>query len=145
MKFPVNVSAQKKCPICGKKGPGTCSPVTPRPEVATITFTVMSQVHGRSYPVFLGSHLMFGWDSGISKNPRSRASLGAAFTAAKKDGRDARVGQIQIEFCSVPCMRRYLNEAVDELESRINKVKPSVRAVKKQDKSVGAPVKKRAP
>jgi len=127
MRFPINVTKQKRCPVCKKPGPGTKSPVTPRPEVASLSFTVMSHVHGRSYPVFLGSHLMLGWDSGLSKHPQSRASLGAAFFVAKKDGKKPDVGQMEIQFCSVRCLRRFLKEAVDELERRIAEVKPVVK------------------
>jgi hypothetical protein len=85
-------------------------------------------VHGRSYPVFLGSELMFAWDSGIAK-PNARASLGASFGVARKDGRDPDVGQMSIQFCSTRCLRQFLQKAVDELERRIAEVKPEVRAI----------------
>lgn len=93
-------------------------------------FSVMSQVHGRSYPVYLGSHLMLGWDSGISKHPRAHASLGAHLFVAKKDGRRPDVGDVEIQFCSTRCMRRFVNEAIDELERRIAKVMPEVKTAK---------------
>jgi hypothetical protein len=54
MRFPVNVTRQTRCPVCKKAGPGTNPPATPRPETATLSFTVHSVAHGRSYPVFLG-------------------------------------------------------------------------------------------
>ena len=37
------------------------------------------------------------------------------------------VGQMEIQFCSVRCLRRFLKEAVDELERRIAEVKPVVK------------------
>ena len=135
MRFPINVLKQNRCPICKKLGPGTKSPVTPRPEVVSLSFNVMSFVHGRSYPVFLGSHLMLGWDSGVCKHPQSRSSLGATFFVAKKDGRTPDVGEMEIQFCSVACMRQFLMDAVDELERRIEKVTPEVDAVKEASKT----------
>jgi hypothetical protein len=130
MRFPVNVTEQKWCPVCKKPGPGTNPPATPRPETASLSFVVQSFVHGRSYPVYLGSDLILGWDSGVTKSPRSRASLGAAFTAAKKDARDANAGRLENQFCSTRCLRRFLEEAVDELERRVAAVGPAVRAAK---------------
>ncbi len=132
MRFPINVSKQNRCPVCKKRGLGTNSPLTPRPEVAAISFLVMSHIHGRSYPVFLGSELMLSWDSGVSKHPQARASLGAAFVIAKKDGGRPDVGQMGIQFCSTRCMRRFLKEAIDELDRRIAAVKPEIRAAKHQ-------------
>jgi hypothetical protein len=90
----------------------------------------MSYVHGRSYPVYLGSHLMHGWDSGVCKHPRARSSLGAAFFAAKKDGKTPAVGEMEIQFCSIRCMRRFFKEAIDELERRVAKVMPAVKKAK---------------
>ena len=129
MRFPINTSKQNRCPVCKKPGPGTKPAVTPRPEVVSLSFSVMSFVHGRSYPVFLGSHWMLGWDSGLLKHPRSRASLGAHLFVAKKDGGTPDVGEMDVQFCSTRCMRRFLNAAVDELDRRIAKVRPAVRGV----------------
>jgi len=131
MRFPVNVTSQKRCPVCKKAGPGTNPPATPRPEVASLLFSVQSFVHGRSYPVYLGSDLILGWDSGVSKSARSRASLGAAFTALKKDARNPGAGQLEIQFCSTRCMRKFLEAAMDELERRIAAIEPEVREAKK--------------
>jgi hypothetical protein len=39
-----------------------------------------------------GADLILGWDSGVVKSPRSRASLAAAFTVAKTDARDTDAG-----------------------------------------------------
>lgn len=131
MRFPINVTKQSRCPVCKKLGPGTKSPVTPRPEVVSLAFTIMSHVHGRSYPVFLGSHLMLSWDSGVSKHPRAKYSPGAAFFVATKDGRTPDVGKFDIQFCSIRCMRRFLKDAVDELERRMAEVKPEVKKAKR--------------
>lgn len=73
---------------------------------------------------------MLSWDSGIAKHPQTRASLGAAFVVAKKDGKRPDVGVMEVQFCSTRCMRRFLKEAVDELDRRIAAVKPEVRATK---------------
>lgn len=137
MRFPLNANKQIRCPVCKKRGPGTKSPVTPRPESVSLGFTVLSFVHGRSYPVFLGSMLMLGWDSGISKHPQSRSSIGAAFTVAEKNGRNPDVGQMELHFCSTRCLRRFLKDAVDELDRRIAAAKPAVRKAKKSRRSVG--------
>jgi hypothetical protein len=130
MRFPLNVSRQNRCPVCKKRGPGTNSPHTPRPEAAALSFIVYSHVHGRSYPVFLGSELMLSWDSGICKHPQARASLGASFVVAKRDGRRPDVGQMEIQFCSTHCLRQFLMEAIDELDHRIAAVEPEVRAAR---------------
>jgi hypothetical protein len=131
MRFPVNVTSQKRCPVCKKAGPGTKPPATPRPEAATLTFVVQSFVHGRSYPVFLGGDLILGWDSGVSRSPRSRASLGAAFIAAKKEARDASAGRLEVTFCSTRCLRQFLMDAVEELERRVAAVEPEVREARR--------------
>ena len=138
MRFPLNTNKQVRCPVCKKPGPGTKSPVTPRPESVALGFTVLSFVHGRSHPVFLGSMLTLGWDSGISKHPQSRSSIGAAFTVARKNGRKPDVGQIELHFCSTRCLRRFLKDAVDELERRIATEKPAMRKAKKSRRSEGA-------
>jgi hypothetical protein len=127
MRFPVDVTSQKRCPVCKKPGPGTKPPATPRPETATLWFVVQSFVHGRSYPVFLGGDLILGWDSGVSKSPRSGSSLGASFSAAKKTARDAAAGQLEVQFYSTRCLRRFLMAAVDELERRVEVIEPEVR------------------
>ncbi len=132
MRFPINVSKQNRCPVCKKRGSGTNFPDTPRPEVAALSFLVMSHMHGRSYPVFLGSSLMLSWDSGISKHAQARTSLGAAFFVAKKEGKRPDVGKMEIQFCSTRCMRRFLKEAIDELDRRIAAVKPEVTATKRK-------------
>ncbi len=130
MRFPIDLTAQVRCPVCKQPGPGTNPPGTPRPEVASLTFTVMSQVRGASRAIFLGSHLMFGWDSGVKKSKRSRASLGAAFVAARKDAGGPNEGEMEISFCSTRCLRRFLNEAVDDLERRVEAIAPQVAAAK---------------
>ncbi len=131
MRFPINVTKQHRCTFCKKPGPGSNSPVTPRPEVASLFFTIMSHVHGRSYPVFLGSHLMLAWDSGVMKHPQARASLGASFFVAKKDRKAPDVGQMEIPFCSVRCMRRFFKIAFDELERRIAEQRSEVKQAKR--------------
>jgi hypothetical protein len=129
MRFPIQVSRQKKCPVC--KRPGTRRRLTPRPEAAEIAFVVYSHVHGRSYPVFLGAQVMLGWDSGVAKHPRARASLGASFVVATRRGKDQDVGEMSIQFCSTRCLRRFFKEAIDELDRRIAAVKPEVRAARR--------------
>src|SRR5262245_20244703 len=114
MKFPINVSKQKHCPVCKKAGPGTRSPVTPRPEVVSLSFLAMP-VAGWTVDGLMG----FGWDSGVSKHPQSRSSLGAAFNVAKYVGKYNGFSQLNVEFCSTRCMRKFLMEAMDELERRI--------------------------
>jgi hypothetical protein len=129
----VNVTRQARCPVCKAVVAETNPPATPRPETATLTFVVQSFVHGRSYPVFLGGDLILGWDSGVSKSPRSRASLGASLTAARKEARDSDAGTLEVRFCSTACLRRFLMAAVDELERRAALVEPQVRAARESD------------
>lgn len=138
MRYPLIANKQISCPVCKKPGPGTRSPVTPRPEAVSLGFTVLSHVHGRSYPVFFGSTLMLAWDSGVSKHPQSRSSIGAAFAVAKKDGRDSEVGEMELHFCSTRCLRRFFKDAIDELDRRIAAEKPSVQKAKKSRRSGGA-------
>src|SRR5262245_18383849 len=116
MKFPVNVSNQKRCPVCKKAGPGTNLPGTPRPAVATLSFLAMP-VSGTS----IDALMTLGWDSGESKHKLSRYSLGATYDAAYYIGKYNGDSQLHIEFCSTRCMRKFLMEAVDELEARIEK------------------------
>ncbi len=139
MRFPIKVTKPNRCPVCKKPVPDTHVLATPRPESASLSFTVMSFVHGRSYPVYLGSHFMLGWDSGLAKHPQSRASLGAALFVASKDGKKPDAGQMEIHFCSRRCLRRFLNEAVDELDRRAAKVKPEVARAKQKQESTMKP------
>ena len=132
MRFPVNVTRQTRCPVCKKAGPGINPPATPRPETATLSFYVQSFVHGRSYPVFLGGDLSLGWDSGISKGPQSRVSLGASVFVAKKEARDGGAGLLEVQFCSTTCLRRFLMAAVDELERRAAAIEPQVEAARQR-------------
>jgi len=125
MKFPINVSKQKRCPVCKKAGPGTRSPITPRPEVVSLSFLAMPVAH-----TTVDGLLTFGWDSGVSKHPLSRSSLGASFFAAKYVGKYNGFSQLNVEFCSTRCMRTFLMAAMDELERRIDKIKPDVRRAK---------------
>lgn len=131
MRFPIDVTKQSRCAVCKKAGPGTNSPVTPRPETVSFSFTVLSTVIGQSRPVFLGSTLMLGWDSGVTDSPKQRISKGASFNVAKKDGKNADVGTMDVHFCSTKCLRTFLNEAVDELERR----KRAVEKKKKKKKT----------
>lgn len=142
IRFPVNVTRQTRCPTCKKAGPGTNPPATPRPETASLWFVVLSFVHGRSYPVYLGGNLMLGWDSGVSKSPQSRASLGASFFVAKNEARNTRAGDLHVQFCSIACLRQFLMAAVDELEKRAAAVEPEVEAAR-QRTSAPKPGRKR--
>lgn len=115
MRFPLNVSKQKKCPVCKSHGPGTRSPVTPRPEVTSISFLSMPVGTKK-----LDSLLTIGWDSGLEKHRLSRTSIGDSFTAVKFSGDYNGHSQLDVEFCSTDCMRKFFNAIVDELERRIN-------------------------
>ena len=81
--------------------------------------------------MYLGSFLQLGWDSGVSKHPQARTSLGSSLFVAKKAGRTADAGIMDIHFCSTRCMRRFLKAAMDELDRRIAVVKREVRKLKK--------------
>jgi hypothetical protein len=129
MRFPVNVTSQKQCPVCKKAVPGPASTARPPlPESATLTFCVLSFVQGRSRPVFLGGEFMLSWDSGLLKSPLSRYRLGATLRTARKEARDSNASCIEIQFCSTACLRQFLMTAVDELERRVADVQPEVQA-----------------
>lgn len=133
MRFPVNVTDQKRCPVCKTAGPGTHPPTTPRPETATLTFGPLFDGRGLGGAVCLGVDVSLGWDSGVSASPRSRASLGAHLFAAKREGDDPDYrGGLSIEFCSTRCLRRFLTAAVDELERRAAAVGPRVKSARAQ-------------
>jgi hypothetical protein len=42
---------------------------------------------------------------------------------------------MEIQFCSVGCMRQFLMDAVDELERRIEKVTPEVNEAKRSSET----------
>src|SRR5262245_4952373 len=126
MRFPINVTKQSRCPVCKKKGPGTRPLATPRPSTATLSLFVMAHVHGRSYPVFMGSNLYLGWDSGSSKHPRSRTAIGASVLIAKKSGKAREAGAMEVCFCSITCMRKFFNDAIDELDRQVGAAKDEV-------------------
>jgi hypothetical protein len=133
MRFPIKVTRQKRCPICKSPVPDLDddSSEVPASGIASLCFQVMSYIHGRSYPVYLGSHMTLGWDTGVVRHPQSRTSLGASLSVAEKDEKTADAGNMQIQFCSTRCMRHFFKQAIDELERRIAVVKPEVKAVLK--------------
>lgn len=140
MRFPTDVTNQKRCPVCKKVGPGAHPPATPRPETASLSFLVTSESRGKGRVVCLGSDLMLGWDSGVCKSPRSRASLGASLFVARREGEEPGWGDgLQVEFCSTACLRRFLNAAVDELERRVATVEPEVRVARAKLDAGGSP------
>lgn len=146
IRFPVNASRQKRCPVCKAAGPGTNPPVTPRPETAGLLFAIWHRsAKGQAGPVLLGANLFLGWDSGVCKHSQSRTSLGTAVRAAKLEAPKAGEGLLQIQFCSIACLRLFLLAAVDELEERAEAIGPQVRAARERGESVagstGAPAR----
>jgi hypothetical protein len=87
---------------------------------------------GQAGSVVLGGDLYFGWDAGVSKHPRSRSSLGAAVRVAKVEARTPGEGLLQMQFCSIACLRQFLLAAVDELERRASAVGPQVQAARER-------------
>ena len=59
------------------------------------------------YPVFLGSELILGRDSGARESAVPGVA-GPSFTAAKKVARDADAGGLEIRFCSTRCLHQFL-------------------------------------
>jgi hypothetical protein len=132
MRFPVNFTRQKRCPICKAAGPGTRPPATPRPETATLSFAVYHQRAKRQAgPVVFGGDLFLGWDAGVGKHPRSGTSLGAAVRVARTKAPTAG-GGLQMYFCSISCLRQFLLAAMDELERRATAVEPQVQAARER-------------
>jgi hypothetical protein len=133
MRFPVNATRQKRCPVCKTAGPGTKPPADPRPETASLGFAVWHKAgKGQTGPVVLGGDLVLGWDAGVSKHPRSRATLGAVVRVAQLQAPRPDEGAIDLEFCSIACLRQFLLAAVDELERRAAAVAPQVQAARER-------------
>ena len=135
MRFPVNATRQKRCPVCKAAGPGTDPPADPRPETAGLSFAVWHRsAKGQAGPVVLGGDLYLDWDAGVCKHPRSRTTLGAVVRAARLEAPRAGEGALKVRFCSIACLRQFLLAAVDELERRAAAVRPQVRAARKRAK-----------
>ena len=133
MRFPVNATRQKRCPVCKTAGPGTNPPAAPRPETAGLSFAVWHRsAKGKVGPVVLGGDLSLGWDAGVCKHPRSRTSLGAVVNVAQLQARSAGEGFLEVQFCSIACLRQFLLAAVDELERRAEAVGPQVQAARER-------------
>ena len=133
MRFPVKVTKQKRCPVCKAAGTGTNPPTTPRPESASLSFAVWHRsAKGEAGPVVLGGDLSLGWDAGVCKHPQSRTSLGAAVRVAQLEAATAGDGFLQIQFCSIGCLRQFLLAAVDELEQRAEAVRPQVQQARER-------------
>jgi hypothetical protein len=138
MRFPVNATRQKRCPVCKAAGPGTSPPATPRPETADLSFAVWHRSSkGQAGPVVLGGDLYLGWDAGVCKHPRSRTSLGAVVRVAQLEAPTAGEGSLQIQFCSIACLRQFLLAAVDELERRAEAVGSQVQAARDRAEAEG--------
>lgn len=133
MRFPVNATRQKRCPICKTAGPGTNPPADPRPETASLSFAVWHRAgKGQAGPVVLGGDLYLGWDAGVSQHPRSRTTLGAVVRVATLQAPRPNEGAIDLQFCSIACLRQFLLTAVDELERRAEAVAPQVQPARER-------------
>ena len=133
MRFPVNATRQKRCPVCKAAGPGVNPPADPRPETAGLSFAVWHQsAKGHAGPYVLGLDLYLDWDAGVCKHPRSRTTLGAVVKAAQLEAPRACEGSMQVRFCSIACLRQFLLTAVDELERRAAAVGPQVQAARER-------------
>lgn len=66
------------------------------------------------------------------QHPRSRASLGAVVNVAQLQAPRPGEGLIQLQFCSIACLRKFLMAAVDELEKRADAVGPEVQAARQR-------------
>jgi len=54
-----------------------------------------------------------------------------------KNGKTPAVGHMDIEFCSIRCMRRFLDEVVDELDRRIEARRETPAAKRKEKTAPG--------
>lgn len=133
MRFPIDVTRQKRCPVCKTAGPGTNPPDTPRSETASLSFAVYATTPGRT-PVVLGGDLFLGWDAGVCSHPKSRTSLGAVVRALRAEAPGPNEGLLKAQFCSIACLRQFLMAAVDELESRAEAIKPKVRTARERSR-----------
>jgi hypothetical protein len=131
MRFPVNATRQRRCPVCKADGPGRNPPATPRPETAVLSFSVYTRTPKGAAPTVLGGDLFLGWDAGVSRRPNSRTSLGAAVRVATLAAPRPGEGLLKVQFCSVACLRAFLMAAVDELERRAAAVAPAVRKARR--------------
>jgi hypothetical protein len=133
MRFPVNATRQKRCPVCKAASPGTSPPADPRPETAGLTFAVWHRsAKGQASPVVLGGDLYLDWDAGVCNHPRSRTTLGAVVRAAQLEAPSAGEGALKVRFCSIACLRKFLLAAADELGRRAEAIGPQVRAARKR-------------
>jgi hypothetical protein len=143
MRFPVNATRQERCPVCKAAGAGANPPATPRPETAGLSFAVWHRsAKGQKGPVVLGGDLYLGWDAGVCTHPQSRASLGATVRVAQLEAPTAGEGLLQMQFCSLTCLRQFLLAAVDELERKAAAVEPQVQAARERveaEAALGAP------
>lgn len=136
MRFPVNATRQRLCPVCKAAGPGTNPPATPRPETAALSFAVWHRsAKGPSGPVVVGGDLALGWDSGECKHRLSRTSLGAVVSVAKLQAPRPNEALLELQFCSIACLRQFLLAAVDELEKRAEAIRPEVQAARARPKA----------
>jgi hypothetical protein len=133
MRFPVNATRQKRCPICKVAGPGTNPPATPRLQTASLSFAVWHRAaKGQSGPVVLGGDLYLDWDAGVCKHPKSRTTLGAVVRVAQLQAPRPDEGLLKLQFCSIACLRQFLLAAVDELERRVGAIGPQVQAARER-------------
>jgi hypothetical protein len=75
----------------------------------------------------------------VSKHPLSRSSLGAVVRVAKLEAPMASEGLLQMQFCSIACLRQYLLTAVDELERRAAAGEPQVNAARERVEAEAVP------
>jgi hypothetical protein len=140
MRFPVNATRQKRCPVCKAAGPGTNPPATPRRETVSLSFAVWHRsAKGQAGPVVLGGDLYLGWDAGVCKHPQSRSSLGAVVRVAQFEAPRPNEGALDVQFCSLACLRQFLLTAVEELERRVTAVQPQVQATRERVEAAAEP------
>lgn len=133
MRFPVDVTNQKRCPVCKKPGPGTRPPAAPRPETSSLSFAVWHRsAKAQAGLVVLGGDLCLGWDAGVCEHPRNRTTVGAVVRVAQLEAPMAGEGFLQIQFCSIACLRQFLLAAVDELERKAEAVGPQLQAARER-------------
>ncbi|MGL6076167.1 MAG: hypothetical protein ACRC8S_18565 [Fimbriiglobus sp.] len=76
--------------------------------------------------------LFLGWDSGVSKSPLSRSALGATVRLAELQATQVNDDMLQIQFCSIACLRQFFTSAIDELERRAASIAPQVQAARER-------------
>jgi hypothetical protein len=120
------------CPVCGRK-----RVFEPHP-FATLAFgALLNTRHGAGLDERMDGFLNLVWHDGHSEVDHPRF---ACVTVPVAD--DVKGGQGEFYFCSTPCLRRFFNGLVDELDRRVKGER--VRLTPKRPSRASKPARRRS-